>query len=402
MKKYKNLVPIVLIALMVLSTYSLISNVAKDRKEFKLYLERARGFAKQGIVVDALASYGNALEVKEDFDVYLEVCDMFVENNQLNEGIIWAEEMVDKYPEEAKGYEKLLELYLEQEDYNSCFSLKEDIDGHSISTKEIKNIFDKIEYMHEIGYKAYDEVSVFSEGLCAVNKKGSWGFCNERGALQVAAVFDEVGAFGSGYAAVTDEDGDSYYIDAEGNRKLVLPKEMKAKKLGLVIAETIPINSKGKFGYYDVTFEHKFGKYDYASTLNYGIGAVREGGDWYLVDEKGKKINSKSFKDVILDEKEIAYRNDRAFVNNGKGYILVDGKGKQVGKQVFEDAKVFLSDSYASVKIDGKWGFVNKDGKVVIDAVYDDARSFSNGLASLYVKMRNGVILMKIIRLLLK
>ena len=36
----------------------------------------------------------------------------------------------------------------------------------------------------------------------------------------------------------------------------------------------------------------------------------------------------------------------------------------------------------AAVSIDGKWGFIDATGKRIIEPQYDDARSFSNGVAA--------------------
>ena len=40
-----------------------------------------------------------------------------------------------------------------------------------------------------------------------------------------------------------------------------------------------------------------------------------------------------------------------------------------------------FSDGLALVKLDGKWGFIDKEGHVVIPFEYDDAEDFSEGLA---------------------
>ena len=66
------------------------------------------------------------------------------------------------------------------------------------------------------------------------------------------------------------------------------------------------------------------------------------------------------------------------------GYYLVDDKGKKIGKQKYEDARLFLeADGYAAVKVDGKWGFVDKTGKMVIEPQFADAHSFANGYAAI-------------------
>jgi len=83
-----------------------------------------------------------------------------------------------------------------------------------------------------------------------------------------------------------------------------------------------------------------------------------------------------------LDEKEIAYRNERAFVQIENKYYMVDGTGNQVTNIAYQDAKTFLSQSYAPVKQNGKWGFTDADGNMVIKPMYEDARGFINGLAA--------------------
>jgi len=60
----------------------------------------------------------------------------------------------------------------------------------------------------------------------------------------------------------------------------------------------------------------------------------------------------------------------------------MDLEGKQITSDTYEDVKIFNGDGYAAVKVNGKWGFINKDGEVVIKPQYEDARSFSNGYAA--------------------
>lgn len=139
-----------------------------------------------------------------------------------------------------------------------------------------------------------------------------------------------------------------------------------------------------KYGYYDQNFKKIVGNYEYASAINGDIAAVKEGSKWKLIDAKGKVRGKDSYESVILDDKGIAFRNDRAFVEKADGYYLVDDKGKKIGKQKYEDARLFLeADGYAAVKVDGKWGFVDKTGKMVIEPQFADAHSFANGYAAI-------------------
>ena len=46
----------------------------------------------------------------------------------------------------------------------------------------------------------------------------------------------------------------------------------------------------------------------------------------------------------------------------------------------------------AGVKLNGKWGFIDKTGRMVIPAVYDDATAFSEGLVAVTVNGKTGFI----------
>jgi len=61
------------------------------------------------------------------------------------------------------------------------------------------------------------------------------------------------------------------------------------------------------------------------------------------------------------------------------GYI--DRAGKIVIKPQFEDALILI-EGLGPVKKDGKWGYVDKSGKIVIQPQFIEARPFSEGLAA--------------------
>jgi len=67
------------------------------------------------------------------------------------------------------------------------------------------------------------------------------------------------------------------------------------------------------------------------------------------------------------------------YSNNGKwGYI--DRDGKEIIKPQFEQVLGF-SEGLACVKIDNKWGYINREGMIIIDPQFDDLPdSFSEGL----------------------
>lgn len=70
------------------------------------------------------------------------------------------------------GYEFLIQVYLEQKDYASCFRIKDEADGLKISSKKIEEIISDIKYEYYLEGE-YAQVEEFSNGYAAVKKEKS-------------------------------------------------------------------------------------------------------------------------------------------------------------------------------------------------------------------------------------
>jgi hypothetical protein len=61
-------------------------------------------------------------------------------------------------------------------------------------------------------------------------------------------------------------------------------------------------------------------------------------------------------------------------------------------QKIEENKNELFGEGLVSVKIDGKWGYMNKDERLVIKAIYDEAYKFSCGLACVAVDGKFGYI----------
>ena len=110
---------------------------------------------------------------------------------------------------------------------------------------------------------------------------------------------------------------------------------------------------------------------------------VQQNDRWTLVNSKFEQIGDKEYANIIIDDNGYAIRKGLLFANyEGKGYQLTNTDGETVSEEYYEDARLMIDGTYAAVQKDGKWGFIDAEGKVVIEPQYDDARSFSNGYAA--------------------
>ena len=74
--------------------------------------------------------------------------------------------------------------------------------------------------------------------------------------------------------------------------------------------------------------------------------------------------------------------DDLAFVKKGEVYGCIDTKNRvKVKFNIEKTGYPFFTHKLALFKENGKYGFINKKGKVKIPAIYDKAFPFVNGLA---------------------
>lgn len=393
MKKYRALVPVVMVVVMGASWYLLVRDAAVVEAQYSGYLAEARKYAEDGITKYAIENYNLALEIKAQPEIYTEVAEYYKAQEKDAEYLSWCENFFETYPTEPAAYDCVLDAYLENRDYEACYDIIEIAAKRNISSDYIKKVSEDIKYVYKLDFNKYDDVAIYSNNYCPVEEKGLWGFVDRYGNQRIACRYPEVGAYTqSNFTSVVNAENEAYFIDKEGS-KVMVSKE-KYASFGLLVDDIIAARkSDGKYTYVDSDFEPLFGEYDYASTMNNGIAAVKEGEAWQIIDKSGKPVSDEKYVDIIRDEKQIAYRNDRLFAAAEAGkYIMIDSSGKQIGSLVFEDARLFSGDAPAAVKIDGKWCFVDSDGKRISDKTYNDARSFSNGLAAVCIDGKWGFV----------
>ncbi len=381
MKGYKTLVPIALVICMVLSFYMLITTRTTTIKEYNTYLSEARNYAKQGIAVDALENYAKALAIKNTVDINIEVGNFYVEMEDVVGAIGWGEKMVDTFTKSPEAYEFLLKRYRESNDFNRCYALYDTIVKREIESKGITEIMNGIKYVYYYG-EAYDDVGVFSEGYCAVKYEGKWGLANEIGEKTAPIMFKSVGPYIDGLAPVSTEDGDIYFADYQGNKKMTIQIEDKITDLKSIVGDVYAVNNGTTWSFYNKKYEKLGSDYTDTSLLANTVVAV-EDGQWLILNDKFEKINDQKYTEVVQDERGIIYRNGAIFVNQDGAYSMIDVSGKKITETKFLDAKLFLDNTYAAVKVDKGWTFIDAKGEFVFkDLYFEEANSFTNGFAA--------------------
>jgi hypothetical protein len=226
------------------------------------------------------------------------------------------------------------------------------------------------EYGKEIVYPRYDIALPFSEGLAMVgfqrdNGGERFGFIDQKGEEVIPPMYDIARPFSEGLAMV------GYRRDNGGVRCGFIDKNNK---------EVIPI------------------KYDEALPFTEGLAAVKSDRNMGFIDKSGKEVIRLRYDEVT------PFSGGFACVALGTGsqtrWGIINAKGKEVVplrydaiiyslrpnkfsfrrplEQVLKDGFRIFRNNLACVKSDGKWGFVNQEGKEIVPPKYDEIIGWDN------------------------
>jgi WG containing repeat len=197
------------------------------------------------------------------------------------------------------------------------------------------------------------------------NKSGLYGFIDKTGKIRINPTFKYVQDFSESLAFVSKETSKRGYkwicIDTLGNEV---------------------------FDIEDNLIEKEFSE---------GFAVVSNFNEKWFVNNKGKKVFNKTWKSIGKNFKnEIAEVSDSPFGGNdyninikgekldnspkNNGYSIVFDKTKSIidslGNKVFEDFESFggFNDELIKIEKNGKWGFIDKKGNIIIDFLYEEDR----------------------------
>jgi len=125
-------------------------------------------------------------------------------------------------------------------------------------------------------------------------------------------------------------------------------------------------------------------EYEWAGDFNQGIAVVHQPHKAFFIDHTGKKVTPE-FEDAYWFSEGLA----PVKIEGKWGYIHRDGS-MAIAPQ-FEGVRGF-SEGLAAVVIGGKFGYIDASGKVVVEPIYTDAFEFSEGLAVVLLNWKWGYI----------
>jgi len=122
------------------------------------------------------------------------------------------------------------------------------------------------------------------------------------------------------------------------------------------------IEMNGKWGYIDKTGREVIPvKYDTISDFKRGLAKVKLDGKWGIINENGKEIIPPKYDDVMsFKDKTVKVR-----LNDKWKFGYIGGANRIVIPIIYDFIGKFNEDGLAKVKLNGKWGYIDKTGKTV-------------------------------------
>jgi len=383
----KWLISLAIIVLYAAAWYSIGNKHQSTLNEYEGYLNEARKKAELQITVDVYSNYKAALALNDTIEVRCELAEYYKANNMLDDLMDWSDEIIEKYPYRAEGYEYLAYCFAAGNDYNDLFDILDTASLRGVSSEYLESILKEYKYKYKIQTLFdYMNIGTYSQGLFRVqNMDNLWGYIDARGNTVIKCSYTYAGDFSyNGYAGV-QKDNEYYLINKDGQKKYADVLRREINDIGILYNDKMPVKFGDSYSYTDKDFNILFGEYEYAGSLNNGVAPVKTGGKWYIVNENGEQVTDKTFDEIYLDGKGIGFRNQRGFARSGQNYFLIDTNGETVGSKQFEEVTLFAGELPAAVKENGKWGFINTEGEYVIEPQYEAARPFSNNLAAVKI-----------------
>jgi DNA-binding transcriptional regulator/RsmH inhibitor MraZ len=210
------------------------------------------------------------------------------------------------------------------------------------------------------------------DGLLAVNVAGKHGFIDTKGRIVIPPAFDYAHQFSEGRAVVW-VNGHAGYIDRSG-KFVIWPRFERAQSFheGMAAVQLGSlwgfINTDGQFAIQP--------QFDEVRWFSDGRAQVRIDGRWGFVDSSGRLVIPANYRQAA------PFHDGRALVQLGEKWLVIDHSGEplQDGDDLFPERR------------NGKWGFVSLDGTVAVPFMFDGFQNFSEGLAGVLVGERWGFV----------
>lgn len=244
-------------------------------------------------------------------------------------------------------------------------------------SSELVSMYESSRYSYELSRISYEKVTAIYKSTVQVCNDGLWGIAKTDGTVMIPCEYEKVSTFSSNRAIVKKGD-EVYAVDRNNNRIAVAGNGVR--DFGNLADNRIPLLIENSWRRASEELELGASAFEELGMYSGGYAAAKVNGKWGVVDKASRWLIPAEYDGVVQDELGRCYARGTVFMRKGSSVYLFLG-GKQI-EEAFDDALPFCDEGYAAVKRNGKWGFIDTDGHLKIQYIFDDALSFGQHMAA--------------------
>lgn len=233
-----------------------------------------------------------------------------------------------------------------------------------------------------IPYK-YDYASPFKDGLALVSLEQKYGIIDKKGKEIIPPEYDNIVCLPNDFFIVK-ENGKNGVVNKK--KKEIIP--LVYDEIGEFSDELFCAKLDEKWGIIDKN-NHEIipFKYEYISKFAEGTAIAILDGKYGIINAKGEELISHKYDEVWMD---VDFTDNFIGVklNNKWGVI---NKERELVPCIYDDVN-YISEEIVSVTKDGKEGLIDKNGRTLTAFKYDEIRPLQEGLFSVMIGYKWGII----------
>lgn len=385
MKTIRRICVIVLIVICVLGWVATLGSMASQRSAYAACMAQGDENASRGLYQKAVENYREALSIQESGQARQKLLE--VTRSGFEESVIDRDTYVDVLeqsceadPDNESYWEELLATLCADQDYSGVRAVLKKANEAGVTTSRITELADQANYAYTTQGRHFTHVYFAPNGYAVVRQNDNWGMMRPDGEMQYDCNYLYVGPYGEEWMTLLRSDSRQCIADRNGliQANLSMEQTLSARGCG---SGRMPLNDGAGWRYFDVKQGEMVGEtYEEASSFQNGRALVYSGGVWNFLTPEGEQTAT-GFGNVKLYA-DGGYCFDDRMVAEENGYGLYTAEGERLGEVSATDMDLYMGDAVAYQDVGGKWGFLDRNGNIVIEPTYDGAKSFSNGLAA--------------------
>lgn len=388
----KIMMPLMLL-LMITGWVVTISGFGKGNQMFEEHMRKAQAYEDKEIYIDALAEYQEALNyTREPYPIQMKIMDMYANLKKYGNFIDYGDELVLEYNYPEEIVMKIVDYYKENKKKKYAVELLKLAAAKRTDSEVYIQELAELRGTYNSRYVGKDNVLSFCNNYAVFEEKELFGLLEQNGDVAVRAGYQAITPYAQQPELATVKLDDQWFcIDKGGYRKLV--PDQPVDELGMFGDGLLPFCRNERYGYMDdqLTVVQE-PQWEYAGAFSAGTAAVKKDGKWALINTSFENVTEYIFDEIVVTEYGQAGEYGVFFARQNEICHLYRTTGEKITSVGFEEVKCFASSQPAAVRQNGRWGYVNQEGDIVIPPQYEQAESFSCDLAPVQIDGKWGYI----------